>query len=96
MDIHVLQGEQERAQDNLSLGQFQLQDIPPLSKGVPRVEVTFEADVNGILHVSARDLLSESEAKAEMIARPDHYPEKPPLSLATSQGRAFETPRISG
>ena len=57
VDIHVLQGERELAADNISLGRFQLNGIPSASRGVPKVEVAFEADVDGIVHVSARDLL---------------------------------------
>ncbi len=53
--IHVLQGERERASANKSLGQFNLNDIPPAPRGVPQVEVTFDIDANGILHVSAKD-----------------------------------------
>ncbi len=53
--VHVLQGERERADANKSLGRFDLQDIPPAPRGVPQVEVTFDIDANGILHVSAKD-----------------------------------------
>jgi molecular chaperone DnaK len=53
--IHVLQGERERAQDNKSLGRFDLADIPPAPRGMPQIEVTFDIDANGILNVSARD-----------------------------------------
>lgn len=53
--IHVLQGERERASANKSLGQFNLSDIPPAARGTPQIEVTFDIDANGILHVSAKD-----------------------------------------
>ncbi len=53
--IHVLQGERERAQDNKSLGRFDLADIPPAPRGMPQIEVTFDIDANGILNVSAKD-----------------------------------------
>lgn len=53
--IHVLQGERERASANKSLGQFNLGDIPPAPRGMPQIEVTFDIDANGILHVSAKD-----------------------------------------
>src|SRR5690606_4899138 len=56
VDIHVLQGEREMAADNKTLGRFQLTDIPPAPRGVPKIEVTFDIDVNGIVHVSAKDL----------------------------------------
>ena len=61
MDFHVLQGEREMAIDNISLGQFQLTDIPPLPRGKAQVEVTFEIDVNGIVKVSAEELYTEEE-----------------------------------
>ena len=61
MDIHVLQGEREMAIDNISLGQFQLTDIPPLPRGKAQVEVTFEIDVNGIVEASAKDLHTEEQ-----------------------------------
>ena len=53
--VHVLQGERERADANKSLGRFDLQDIPPAPRGLPQIEVTFDIDANGILHVSAKD-----------------------------------------
>jgi molecular chaperone DnaK len=68
MDIHVLQGERELAMDNVSLGQFELSDIPRAPKGVIKVEVAFEADVDGILHVAARDLLTEEEVQVKLAA----------------------------
>ena len=55
VDIHVLQGERAMAKDNRTLGRFQLTGIPPAPRGVPQIEVTFDIDANGILHVSARD-----------------------------------------
>ena len=59
MDFHVLQGEREMAIDNISLGQFQLTDIPSLPRGKAQVEVTFQIDVNGIVKVSAEELYTE-------------------------------------
>jgi molecular chaperone DnaK len=61
--IHVLQGERDRAQDNKSLGKFDLADIPPAPRGMPQVEVTFDIDANGILHVSAKDKATGKEQK---------------------------------
>ncbi|MFP4190596.1 MAG: molecular chaperone DnaK [Candidatus Hydrogenedentota bacterium] len=61
--IHVLQGERELAKDNRSLGNFTLEGIPPAPRGVPQVEVTFDIDANGILHVSAKDLATNKEQK---------------------------------
>jgi molecular chaperone DnaK len=61
--IHVLQGERERAQNNKSLGKFDLADIPPAPRGLPQVEVTFDIDANGILHVSAKDKATGKEQR---------------------------------
>jgi len=61
--IHVLQGERDRAGDNKSLGKFDLSDIPPAPRGMPQVEVTFDIDANGILHVSAKDKATGKEQK---------------------------------
>jgi molecular chaperone DnaK len=59
--VHVLQGEREVAQANKSLGKFDLQDIPPAPRGVPQIEVMFDIDANGILHVSAKDKATGKE-----------------------------------
>lgn len=61
VDIHVLQGEREMAADNKTLGRFQLTDIPPAPRGVPQIEVTFDIDANGIVHVRAKDLGTNKE-----------------------------------
>jgi len=61
--IHVLQGERDRAADNKSLGKFDLSDIPPAPRGMPQIEVTFDIDANGILHVSAKDKATGKEQK---------------------------------
>jgi len=61
--VHVLQGEREIASGNKSLGRFDLSDIPPASRGVPQIEVTFDIDANGILHVSAKDKATNKENK---------------------------------
>jgi len=61
--VHVLQGEREMAAGNKSLGRFDLGDIPPAPRGVPQIEVTFDIDANGILHVSAKDKASGKENK---------------------------------
>jgi len=61
--IHVLQGEAELAKDNKSLGQFNLEGIPPAPRGVPQIEVTFDIDANGVLNVSAKDKTSGKEQK---------------------------------
>jgi molecular chaperone DnaK len=61
--IHVLQGERERANDNKSLGRFDLTDIPPSPRGMPQIDVTFDIDANGILNVSAKDQATGKEQK---------------------------------
>jgi molecular chaperone DnaK len=66
--IHVLQGEREMAAGNKSLGQFNLSDIPPASRGMPQIEVTFDIDANGILHVSAKDKATGKENKITIKA----------------------------
>jgi molecular chaperone DnaK len=66
--IHVLQGEREMASGNKSLGQFNLADIPPAPRGVPQIEVAFDIDANGILHVSAKDRATSKEAKITIKA----------------------------
>ncbi len=63
VDIHVLQGEREMAAANKTLGRFELSDIPPAPRGVPRIEVKFDIDANGIVHVSAKDLGTGKEQK---------------------------------
>ncbi|AUN94751.1 molecular chaperone DnaK [Pseudazoarcus pumilus] len=66
--IHVLQGEREIAGGNKSLGQFNLTDIPPAPRGMPQIEVTFDIDANGILHVSAKDKATGKENKIKIQA----------------------------
>ena len=66
--IHVLQGEREMASGNKSLGQFNLSDIPPAPRGMPQIEVTFDIDANGILHVSAKDKATGKENKIKIQA----------------------------
>ena len=66
--IHVLQGERDLASGNKSLGQFNLTDIPPAPRGMPQIEVTFDIDANGILHVSAKDKATGKENKIKIQA----------------------------
>jgi len=66
--IHVLQGEREKASANKSLGQFNLADIPPAPRGMPQIEVTFDIDANGILHVSAKDKATGKQANITIQA----------------------------
>ncbi len=60
MGIKVLQGEREMAADNKMLGQFELEGLPPAPRGLPQIEVTFDIDANGIVHVSAKDKVSRT------------------------------------
>ena len=88
VDIHVLQGEREFANQNKTLGRFQLTDIPPAPRGVPQIEVTFDIDANGIVKVSAKDLgtnkeqnitiTASSNLKEEDIEKPIKEAEAPP------------------
>jgi molecular chaperone DnaK len=68
VEIHVLQGEREFATDNKTLGRFQLVGIPPAPRGVPQVEVTFDLDANGIVHVTAKDLGTGKEQSIKIVA----------------------------
>ena len=68
VEIHVLQGERQFARDNKTIGKFHLTDIPPAPRGVPQVEVTFDIDANGILHVGAKDLGTGKEQKISITA----------------------------
>ena len=61
VEIHVLQGEREMSQFNKTLGKFQLVDLPPAPRGMPQIEVTFDIDANGIVHVSAKDQATGNE-----------------------------------
>jgi molecular chaperone DnaK len=68
VEIHVLQGERQMAQDNRTIGKFQLTGIPPAPRGTPQVEVGFDIDANGILHVTARDKTTGKEQKIRIEA----------------------------
>jgi molecular chaperone DnaK len=68
VEIHVLQGERQFSRDNKTIGKFQLTDIPPAPRGVPQIEVTFDIDANGILHVTGKDLGTGKEQKITITA----------------------------
>lgn len=68
VDIHILQGERPMASDNMSLGRFRLEGIPPAPRGVPQIEVTFDIDANGILNVTAKDKATGKEQKITITA----------------------------
>ena len=68
VDIHVLLGERPMAADNKTLGRFELSDIPPAPRGIPQIQVTFDIDANGIVHVSAKDLGTGKEQKIDITS----------------------------
>jgi molecular chaperone DnaK len=68
VEVHVLQGEREMAQYNKTLGKFTLSGIPPAPRGVPQIEVTYDIDANGIVHVAAKDLGTNNEQKITITA----------------------------
>ncbi|HPS91844.1 MAG TPA: molecular chaperone DnaK [Methanothrix sp.] len=68
VDVNVLQGERPMAKDNVSLGRFTLMGIPPAPRGIPQIEVTFDIDANGIIHVSAKDLATKKEQRITITA----------------------------
>src|SRR5688572_17879135 len=68
VEVHVLQGERQFARDNKTIGKFHLTDIPPAPRGMPQIEVTFDIDANGILHVNAKDLGTGKEQKITITA----------------------------
>jgi molecular chaperone DnaK len=68
VEIHVLQGERKMASDNRTLGKFKLIGLPPAPRGVPQIEVTFDIDANGILHVTAKDKATNKEQKIRIEA----------------------------
>ena len=69
VDIHILQGERKMAKDNVELGRFQLTGIPPAARGMPQIEVTFDIDANGIIHVTAKDKATNKEQKMQVVAK---------------------------
>src|SRR5205823_1634488 len=68
VEVHVLQGERPMARDNKTLGRFHLDGIPPAPRGVPQIEVTFDIDANGIVHVAAKDRATGKENKITITA----------------------------
>ncbi|PZN30788.1 MAG: molecular chaperone DnaK [Proteobacteria bacterium] len=88
--IHVLQGERQRASDNKSLGQFNLEGIPPAPRGMPQIEVTFDIDANGILNVSARDKATGKEQKIVIKASSGLSEEEIQRMVADAESHAEE------
>ncbi|HJP04058.1 MAG: molecular chaperone DnaK [Chromatiales bacterium] len=88
--IHVLQGERERAQDNKSLGRFDLTDIPSAPRGIPQIEVTFDIDANGIMNVSAKDKATGKEQKIIIKASSGLSDEEIERMVADAESHAEE------
>ncbi len=92
--VHVLQGEREQASANKSLGRFDLSDIPPAPRGVPQVEVTFDIDANGILHVSARDKATGKENRIVIKASSGLSDEEVDQMVKDAEAHAEEDKRF--
>ncbi len=90
VEIHVLQGEREMAADNKTLGRFQLTGIPPAPRGVPQIEVTFDIDANGIVHVSAKDLGTGKEQKITITASSNLSEEEIQRAIKEAEKHAAE------
>lgn len=90
VDIHVLQGEREMALYNVSLGELRLEGIPPLPRGTPKIEVAFQVDVDGIVEVSATDLLSEGEESMKVVSCKGLHPEEMAGMVEEARSRAEE------
>lgn len=88
VDIHVLQGEREMAAGNKTLGRFELTDIPPAPRGVPKIEVSFDIDANGIVHVSAKDLGTGKEQKVTIQS--DSGMSKEDIDRMVNEAKAHE------
>ena len=90
VEIHVLQGEREMSQFNKTLGKFQLVDIPPAPRGVPQIEVTFDIDANGIVHVSAKDRATGKEQSITITGQSSLDQEKIDQMIADAEAHANE------
>ena len=90
VDIHVLQGEREFANQNKTLGRFQLTDIPPAPRGVPQIEVTFDIDANGIVKVSAKDLGTNKEQNITITASSNLTEEEIEKAVKEAEANAEE------
>ena len=88
VDIHVVQGERSLAKDNVDLGRFQLTDLPPARRGVPQIEVTFDIDSNGILHVTARDKATGKAQSMDIVA--PHKMTKDDIDRMSQDAKAHE------
>ena len=92
--IHVLQGERELAAGNKSLGQFNLEGIPPSARGMPQIEVTFDIDANGIMHVSAKDKATGKENKITIKANSGLSEEEIQRMVKDAEANADEDKKV--
>ncbi len=93
VEIHVLQGERPMAEDNITLGRFRLEGIPPAPRGIPQIEVTFDIDANGILNVSARDQATGKEQRITITASTNLSKEEVERLVREAQAHAEEDRR---
>jgi len=94
VEIHVLQGESEMAAFNKTLGKFQLVGIPPAPRGMPQIEVAFDIDANGILHVAAKDLGTGNEQQIKIEGGSGLKPEEVERMIAEAESHAGEAHRL--
>jgi molecular chaperone DnaK len=92
--IHVLQGERTRAADNKSLGKFDLTDIPPMPRGQPQIEVTFDIDANGIMHVTAKEKTTGKEQKIIIKASSGLSEEEIKRMVSDAEAHAEEDKKV--
>ncbi len=90
VEVHVLQGEREMAADNKTLGRFQLTGIAPAPRGVPQIEVTFDIDANGIVHVSAKDMATGNEQQVSITASTNLTDEEIDKAVKDAEAHASE------
>jgi molecular chaperone DnaK len=90
VDINVLQGERPMAADNITLGQFRLDGIPPAPRGIPQIEVSFDIDSNGIVHVSAKDLGTGKEQKVTITSNSGLKPDQVDRMMKEAESHAEE------
>ena len=90
VEVHVIQGEREMAADNKTLGRFQLTGIPAAPRGVPQIEVTFDIDANGIVHVSAKDMATGNEQQVSITASTNLTDEEIDKAVKDAEAHASE------
>ncbi|WP_317989920.1 Hsp70 family protein, partial [Faecalibacillus intestinalis] len=94
VEIHVLQGEREMASGNKTLGRFQLTGIPAAPRGVPQIEVTFDIDANGIVHVSAKDMATGNEQNVVITASTNLSDEDIEKAVKDAEAHAAEDKKM--